>query len=142
MKYMLIMRATDEAIEQARQMPFEDMLEAMGRYNESLMEAGVMVGGEGLSESSEGAVIDFATTPPTVTEGAYGETKELFDGFWIIETETKEQAIEWASRCPLGPGSKLELRRVQDSSDFDPDNERVKKEEAWRVELAERAAKR
>ncbi|MCK9487588.1 MAG: YciI family protein [Dehalococcoidia bacterium] len=138
MKYMLIMRATDEAIEASRAVPFEEMINAMGAYNESLIKAGVLLGGDGLSPPEEGFVVDFsAEDEPIVTDGPYGETHELFNGFWIIQTATKEEAIEWASRCPLGPGNKLEVRRITDASDFADfaDNEYVQKEEVWRKEL-------
>jgi len=136
---MLIMRATDEAIEASKNVPFEEIINAMGAYNESLMKAGVMLAGEGLSDAEEGVVIDFSAEEPIVTDGPYGETHELFNGFWIIQTSTKEEAIEWASRCPLGPGSKLEVRRVHEAADFAAfaDNEYVKKEEGWRKELGQ-----
>lgn len=137
MKYMLIMRATDEAIEASKSVPFEEILNAMGAYNESLINAGVMLAGEGLTPAEEGVVIDFSAEKPIVTDGPYGETHELFNGFWIIQTATKEEAIEWASRCPLGPGTKLEVRRVSEASDFEDfsDNEYVQKEAEWRKEL-------
>lgn len=102
MQYMLIMRETDEALEASEAIPFEQILEAMGKYNESMMEAGVMIGGEGLSDASEGFVVDFDADPPLVTDGPYGETKELFNGFWLLEVSSKEEAAEWAKRCPLG----------------------------------------
>jgi len=139
MKYMLIMRSTDEAIEASKEVPFEEIINAMGAYNESLMKAGVLLAGEGLAEPDEGFVVDFAAEEPIVTDGPYGETHELFNGFWILQTSTKEEAIEWASRCPLGPGSKLEVRRVTDMSDFEDftDNEFVQKEEGWRKELGQ-----
>lgn len=133
MKYMLIMRATDEAIEASKQIPFEEIVEAMGRYNESLVKAGVMAGGEGLSEADEGFVVDFSADPPLVTDGPYGETKELFNGFWILDVSSREEAAEWAKRCPLGPGSKLEVRRVHGPEDFPQDNEWIRKEEEWRA---------
>ena len=138
-KYMLIMRATDEAIEASKQVPFEEIINAMGAYNESLMKAGVLLAGEGLTEPDEGFVVDFSAEEPIVTDGPYGETHELFNGFWIIQTSTKEEAIEWASRCPLGPGSKLEVRRVSEMSDFEDfaDNEYIQKEEGWRKELGQ-----
>lgn len=136
MKYMLIMRATDEAIEASKNMPFEEIIAAMGKYNEDLMKAGVLLSGEGLAGPEEGVVVDFSGEQPLVTDGPYGETKELFGGFWILEVATKEEAIEWAKRCPLGDGSKLEVRRVTDESDFPQDNEWVQKEEGWREELA------
>ncbi|WP_134324729.1 YciI family protein [Cumulibacter soli] len=139
MKYMLIMRDTDEAIAASKEQPFEEILEAMGKYNESLMKAGVMLGGEGLSEPTEGVVVDFSAEPPLVTDGPYGETKELFNGFWIIETASREEAIEWAKRCPLGPGSKLEVRRVHGDEDFPAANEWVEKEKGWRKEQEQRA---
>ncbi|WP_353826786.1 YciI family protein [Agromyces sp. SYSU T0242] len=139
-KYMLIMRATDQAVEAYRDLPFEQVIEAMGRYNEEMMKAGVMLAGEGLADASEGFVVDFSAEPPLITDGPYGETKELFNGFWIIDVATGEEAAEWAKRCPLGPGSKLEVRRVTSAEDFPQDNEWIEKEAGWRVEQAERAA--
>ena len=139
MQYMLIMRSNDEAVAAYEQIPFEQVIEAMGKYNESMMEAGVMIGGEGLSDASEGFVVDFSADPPLVTDGPYGETKELFNGFWIIEVSTREEAAEWAKRAPLGPGAFLEVRRVTEMQDFAPDNEWIQKEEGWREEQAQRA---
>ena len=138
MKYMLIMRSTDEAKAAFEERDFEQVLNAMGAYNESMIKAGVLLAGEGLSDEKEGFVVDFAAEKPIVTDGPYGETHELFNGFWIIEASSKEEAAEWASRAPLGPGSKLEVRRVTDASDFADfaDNEYVKKEAGWREELA------
>lgn len=140
MQYMLIMRSNDEAVEAYEEIPFEQVIEAMGKYNQSMMEAGVMIGGEGLSDASEGFVVDFSADPPLVTDGPYGETKELFNGFWILDVASKEEAAEWAKRCPLGPGSKLEVRRVQGADDFPADNEWIQKEEGWREEQAARKA--
>jgi hypothetical protein len=138
MKYMLIMRATDEALEASKNMDFEELMNAMGAYNESMIKAGVLLAGEGLSDAKEGFVVDFAAEKPIVTDGPYGETHELFNGFWIIEVSGKEEAAEWASRAPLGPGTKLEVRRVTDESDFAEfaDNEYVQKEAGWREQLA------
>ena len=102
------------------------------------MKAGVLLAGEGLTDDmSEAFVVDFSAEQPVVTDGPYGETHELFNGFWIIRTASKEEAVQWASRCPLGPGSKLEVRRVTDMSDFEDfaDNEFLKKEAGWREEL-------
>ncbi|MEK6439274.1 MULTISPECIES: YciI family protein [unclassified Pseudonocardia] len=137
MKYMLIMRATAEAVEASKNVDFEKIITAMGEYNEALMKAGVLLAGEGLSDAEEGFVVDFGDQPPIVSDGPYGETHELFNGFWIIRTSSKEEAVEWASRCPLGPGSKLEVRRVTEASDFADfaDNEYVQKEAGWREEL-------
>ncbi|MDI2098213.1 YciI family protein [Ruicaihuangia caeni] len=137
MKYMLIMRATDAAIEASKEVDFEEIINQMGRYNESMIEAGVLLAGEGLSDPSEGFVVDFSDEPPLVTDGPYGETHELFNGFWIIQVSSREEAAEWAKRCPLGPGAKLEVRRVTDESDFEAysENEYVKKEVGWREQL-------
>ena len=137
MRYMLIMRSTAEAVEAWKQMDFEEIFNAMGAYNESLVKAGVMVGGEGLSDASEGVVVDFDSEEPIVTDGPYGEIHELFNGFWLLEVSSKEEAVEWAKRCPLGPGSKLEVRRVTDESDFADleGNEYLEKEKQWRREL-------
>lgn len=140
MQYMLIMRDSDEAIEASKDIPFEQIIEAMGKYNESMMQAGVLIAGEGLTDASEGFVVDFSHETPLVTDGPYGETKELFNGFWILEVASREEAAEWASRCPLGPGSKLEVRRVHGVEDFPADNEWIEKEIGWREEQAERKA--
>jgi hypothetical protein len=139
MKFMLIMRATDEAVQAYHDTDFEKIIEAMGRYNESMMKAGVLLAGEGLTDASEGFVVDFSAEKPLITDGPYGETKELFNGFWIIETSTREEAAEWASRAPLGPGSFLEVRRVTEMEDFPADNEWIEKEAGWREEQAQRA---
>ncbi|GAB3251541.1 YciI family protein [Arthrobacter pigmenti] len=135
MKYMLIMRSTDAAIEASKEMDFEAIINAMGEYNVEMTNAGVLLAGEGLSDADEGFVVDFDSEQPIVTDGPYGETHELFNGFWIIETSTKEEAAQWAKRCPLGPGSKLEVRRVTDASDFEDyaDNEYVKNEPELRA---------
>ena len=135
MKHMLIMRANEQGIEAYRELDFNEVIAAMGRYNESLMKAGVLIGGEGLTDAAEGFVVDFDSDPPLVSDGPYGETKELFSGFWIIQTASKEEAAEWARRCPLGPGSKLEVRRVNELEDFDQSNEYIRKQAAWREQL-------
>ena len=133
MKYMLIMRATEAAREAYADIPFEEVINAMGAYNESLTKAGVLLAADGLSDDmSTNFVVDFGSEPALVTDGPYGETHELFSGFWILQVSSKEEAVEWARRCPLGPGSKLEVRRVTDLSDFAEfaENEYIKKEAA------------
>lgn len=135
-KYMLIMRATDEAVTAYAERPFDEVIAAMGAYNESLVKAGVLVAGEGLA-LEPGVVVDFGATPPVVTDGPYGETKELFNGFWTLEVPTIEEAVEWAKRAPLTPGNKLEVRRVTGPEDFPADNEWVAKEEGWREQLSQ-----
>ncbi|GAA2065168.1 MULTISPECIES: YciI family protein [Leifsonia] len=137
MKYMLIMRSDDAAKEAYQEMDFNEVITRMGQYNEQLISAGVLLAGEGLADdvAETGFVVDFSSTPPAITDGPYGETHELFNGFWILEVGSKEEAAEWASRCPLGPGSKLEVRRVTDESDFAAfaDNEYIQKEAEWRA---------
>jgi hypothetical protein len=137
MKYMLIMRDTAEAVEAAKSRDMEQIINEMGAYNESMMKAGVLLGGEGLTDAEEGFVVDFAGEKPVVTDGPYGEVHELFNGFWLLQVSSKEEAAEWASRAPLGPGSKLEVRRVTEMADFADfaDNEYVQKEEGWREQL-------
>lgn len=137
-KYMLIMRDSDAAIEAAKNVPFEEIIAAMGRFNESMMDAGVLVGGDGLAPADEGFVVDYSQTPPVVTDGPYGETHELFNGFWIIEVATKEEAAEWARRAPLGPGTKMEVRRIPGIEEFPQNNEWIQKEQGWREQLAEK----
>jgi len=139
MKFMLIMRADDRGVEAYKELDFAQVIENMGRYNESMIKAGVLLAGEGLTDAAEGFVVDFSTEKPLITDGPYGETKELFNGFWIIETATREEAAEWASRAPLGPGAYLEVRRVTELEDFPADNEWIQKEAGWREEQAQRA---
>jgi hypothetical protein len=134
MKYMLIMRSTQEAVDAFQDVDFEEVIAAMGAYNESLIKAGILLGGEGLAGVEEGFVVDFDAMPPVVTDGPYAEAKELFNGFWIIGVSSKEEAVEWAKRCPLGPGSKLEVRRVNELEDFPQDNEWIQKEAQWRAD--------
>lgn len=137
MKHMLIMRTTPEALEASKELDFEAVINAMGAYNESLIKAGVLAGGDGLAPEAGYLVTFSADEPPLVSDGPYGEVHELFNGFWILDTATAEEAIEWAKRCPLGPGNTLEVRRITDESDFADfaDNEFVQKEAGWREQL-------
>ena len=118
MQYMLIMRDDDADAVERRDGPFEEMLERMGRYNASMQAEGVLVSAQGLADPETGIVVDFSADPPLVTDGPYGETKELFNGFWIIEVDARDEAVAWAGRAPLGPGTKLELRRVHGEADL------------------------
>lgn len=133
MKYMLIMRASDEAYAGMAETDLDQMLETIGRYNEEMIRAGVLVAAEGLSDAADGVVVDYSAKPPVVTDGPYGETKELFGGFYILNVASKEEAIEWARRSPIsGAGFKTEIRRVTTIDEFPQDNEWIKKERAWR----------
>ncbi|KHO27943.1 hypothetical protein A5761_17440 [Mycolicibacterium setense] len=142
-RYMLIMRSTPEAeVAMAEQnIDFDEIIASMGRYNEELIKAGVLLAGEGLTDPDEGFVVDFNADPPVVTDGPYTEAKELFNGFWILDVSSKEEAKQWAQKCPLGSGVKLEVRRVSETDEFPQDNEWVQKEIQWKAELAEKLAK-
>ncbi|MFC7330163.1 YciI family protein [Marinactinospora rubrisoli] len=137
MKYMLIMRTTDEALQAAKKVSFEEIINAMGAFNEAMINAGVLLAGDGLADAEEGAVVEFTEEEPIVTDGPYGETHELFNGFWILQVASKEEAVEWAKRVPIGPCSKVEVRRITDESDFADfsENEYIQKEKGWREEL-------
>lgn len=141
-RYMLIMRSTPEA-EAAmaeQEIDFDQIIEDMGRFNEELIKAGVMLAGEGLTGPEDGFVVDFNSDPPVVTNGPYTEAKELFNGFWILDVSSKEEAKQWARRVPLGKGVKLEVRKVSETQDFPMDNPWVRKEIQWKAELAEKLA--
>ncbi|WP_280273093.1 YciI family protein [Nocardia wallacei] len=133
MKYMLIMRATDEGMAKMADVDFAEMLDTMGRFNDELIRAGVLLAAEGLEDPAEGVVVDYSSETPVVTDGPYGETKELFGGYYILNVASKEEAIEWAKRLPMaGPGFKTEIRRVPTIDEFPQDNQWVQKERAWR----------
>jgi hypothetical protein len=133
MKYMLIMRATDEAYAEFANVDFDQVIEAMGRFNYEMISAGVLVAAEGLDDAASGVVVDYSAEVPVVTDGPYGETKELFGGFWILDGASKEETVEWAKRAPMaGPGIKTEIRRVASIDEFPQDNEWVRKEREWR----------
>src|SRR5918998_1806582 len=121
---MLIMRTTDEAANAAfADIDFDQILESMGRFNEEMISAGVLLAAEGLDDAAEGVVVDFSAEPPVVTDGPYGETKELFGGFYVLDVASKEEAVEWAKRMPMaGPGIKTEIRRVPTIDEFPQDN--------------------
>ncbi len=133
MKYMVILRATDEGMAAFQEVDFNEMLNEMGKFNNELINAGVLVAAEGLDDAKETVVVDYTSQPPVTTDGPYGETKELFGGFWILDVASKEEAVEWAKRAPLaGPGTKAEIRRVTSIDEFPQDNEWIQKERAWR----------
>lgn len=141
-RYMLIMRVSPEAeaMMAEQEIDFDQIIESMGRFNEELMKAGVLLAGEGLTGPDEGFVVDFDADPPVVTDGPYTEAKELFNGFWILDVSSKEEAKRWALKVPLGPGVKLEVRRVSETEEFPMDNPWVRKEIQWKAELAEKLA--
>ena len=115
---MVIVKANADT--EAGQLPSTELLTAMGKYNEDLVKAGVMLAGEGLQPSSKGARIKFSGSKRTVVDGPFAETKELIAGFWLWQCRSKEEAIEWAKRCPnpTGSESELEIRQVFEPDDF------------------------
>jgi hypothetical protein len=130
---MLIMRSTDEAFAAFADVGFEEIMEQMGRFTDELISAGVLVAAEGLDDAATGVVVDYASEPPVVTDGPYGETKELFGGYYILDVASIEEAVEWAKRVPMaGPGFKTEIRRVSSIDEFPQDNPWIQKERAWR----------
>lgn len=131
-RYMLILRSTPEAEKAMENVNFEDIIADMGRYNEELIKAGVLLAGEGLAGPEEGFVVNFDTETPVITDGPYTEAKELFNGFWMLGVSSIEEAKQWALKCPLGRGARLEVRRVTETEEFPQDNEWVQKELQWK----------
>ncbi|MFD1827008.1 MULTISPECIES: YciI family protein [Mumia] len=136
-KYMLIMRTTDEGLAKFENVDFDEMLEMMGRFNEELMRAGVLLAAEGLEDPAETVVVDFSNETPVVSDGPYGETKELFGGYYILDVASKQEAVEWAKRLPYAQGTKVEIRRVPTIDEFPQDNEWIQKERAWREQTGQ-----
>lgn len=118
MRFMVIVKATADS--EAGVMPSEELLAAMGRYNEELVEAGVMLAGEGLQPSAKGARVRFSGSQRTVIDGPFAETKELVAGFWIFRVASLAECIEWVKRCPNPmPGdSEIEIRQIFEAEDF------------------------
>jgi hypothetical protein len=142
MRFMIIVKATKES--EAGIMPSEQLLAAMGKYNEELAKAGVMLAGEGLQPSSKGARIKFSGTKRTVVDGPFAEAKELIAGFWLIEVRSKEEAIEWVKRAPNPHEgeSEIEIRQVFESEDFGEEftPELREQEERIRAQVAAKKA--
>ena len=142
MRVMVIVKANEES--EAGGMPGEQLLAEMGKYNEELAKAGVLLAGEGLQPSSKGARVRFSGDKRTVTDGPFTETKELIAGFWLIQAKSKEEAIEWVKRCPNPmPGSEgeIEIRQVFEAEDFGDEFTPELREQEERVR-AQVAAKR
>jgi hypothetical protein len=118
MRFMLIVKATKES--EAGIMPSTELLTAMGKYNEELVKAGVLLAGEGLHPSSRGARVRFQGHSRTVVDGPFAETRELIAGFWLVQLKSIEEAIEWVKRCPnpMEGESEIEIRQVFEAEDF------------------------
>src|SRR5947199_6298168 len=121
-KYMLIMRGTDES-NAAMMASIDEAMAATGRFIEEMIKAGVLLAAEGLDDPGRGVVVDFSGEAPVVTDGPYGETKELFGGYFLLDVASKQEAVEWAKRVPAAPGSKIEVRRVAGDDETPHDNE-------------------
>ena len=116
MRFMVIVKA-DKASE-AGVLPSAEILASMTKYNQELVNAGVMLAGEGLQPSSKGARVKFEGKKRTVTDGPFAEAKELIAGFWLWQVKSKEEALEWLKRAPFDGGTEIELRQVFESEDF------------------------
>jgi hypothetical protein len=136
MRFMMIVKANKES--EAGVMPSKELVEAMGKFNEEMVKAGVLLAAEGLQASSKGARVKISGATRTVTGGPFAETRELIAGYWMIQVKSKEEAIEWAKRSPNpnehGEGE-IEIRKVFEASDFGPDaagNEQALRDEIQR----------
>ncbi len=140
MRFMVIVKATKDS--EAGVMPSEQLLTEMGKFNEELVKAGVMLAGEGLHPSSKGARVRFSGEKRTVTDGPFAETKELIAGFWLWQVKSKEEAIAWVKRCPNphNEESEIEIRQVFEAEDFGPEftPELREQEERLRAQVAEK----
>src|SRR5215204_5698886 len=119
MRFMVIVKATEDS--EAGVLPDEKLLTEMGKFNEELIKAGVMLAGEGLLPSSRGARVQFSGDKRTVVDGPFAETKELVAGFWILQAKSKEEVVEWIKRCPNpmpGEIGEIEIRQVFEAEDF------------------------
>ena len=139
MRFMMIVKANQDS--EAGQMPSEELLSAMGKYNEQLMQAGVLVDLAGLHPSSKGARVKFSGGKQTIIDGPFAETKELIGGYWIIKVKSREEASEWAKRVPAPHGEgnegEIELRQIFDLEDFTP-SEAIDRHRELGKQLAER----
>jgi hypothetical protein len=121
MRFMVIVKATKES--EAGVLPKHELLAAMGKFNDELVKAGVLLAADGLQPSSKGARVKFSGSKRTVIDGPFTETKELIAGFWLLQVKSKEEAIEWVKRCPNPHegDSEIEIRQVFEAEDFGPE---------------------
>jgi hypothetical protein len=144
MRFMVIVKASKDS--EAGKMPSKELLEAMGKYNEELVKAGIMQAGEGLQPSSKGARVKFSGDKRIVTDGPFAETKELVAGFWIWQCKSKAEAIDWVKRCPNpmpGTEAEIEIRQIFEAEDFGAEltPQEREREERLRAEMARRQPK-
>ena len=136
MRFMVIVKANKDS--EAGVLPDKKILTEMGKFNEELVKAGVMLAGEGLQPSSKGVRVRFDGTKRTVIDGPFAETKELIAGFWLWQVKSKAEAIEWLKRAPFGGGTEVEIRQVFETEDFGAEftPELRKQEERLRAQMA------
>jgi hypothetical protein len=141
MRFMMIVKASKDS--EAGVMPTTELIQAMGKFNEEMASAGVLLSADGLQASSKGARVKFTPgSKPTVVDGPFAETKELIAGYWMIQVKSKEEAVAWAMRSPSphpGETCEIEIRQVFDAEDFGP--EVAANENALREEIAKRKQK-
>lgn len=139
MRFMVMIKASAQT--EAGEMPSEDVLAAMGQYNEELMNAGVLLGGEGLHPSSRGARVRFDGSQCSVVDGPFAETRELVAGFWLFQTASLQEAIDWVKRCPASAvgDSEIEIRQIFEAEDFGAEftPELQEQEERLRARIAQ-----
>lgn len=143
MRFMMLVKASKES--EAGVLPGKELLAAMGRFNEEMATAGVLLSAEGLQASSKGARVTFSGSKRTVTDGPFAPPNELLAGFWMIEVTSTADAISWASRVPFTSGEVVEIRRVSEASDFPPEvfpPEAAAREQELRDELQRKSEKR
>ena len=141
MRFMVLVKADKNS--EAGVLPSKELLAAIGQLNEEMAKAGVLLAAEGLQASSKGARVSFSGRKRLVTDGPFAETKELLSGFWLIQVESKDDAIEWVKRVPFADGEVVEVRQVFEASDFPPvifPPEDAAREQALRDELQRKAA--
>jgi len=119
MRFMVIVPANADS--EAGVLPDQEILTKMGKFNDEMVKAGVMLAGEGLHASSKGARIKFSGGKTTITDGPFTESKELIAGFWLLQVKDKEEAIAWMKRAPFGGGTVIEIRQVFEAEDFGPE---------------------
>ena len=138
MRVMVIVKANKDS--EAGILPSQEILAAMGKYNEELVKAGVMLAGEGLQSSSKGKRVKFSGGKHTITDGPFTETKELIAGFWLWQVRSMEEAVEWLKRSPFDGGTEIEIRQVFEAEDFGAEftPELREQEERLRKQVAER----
>jgi len=142
MRFMVLVKASSDS--EAGVMPSAEEFAAMGDFNEEMVKAGVMLAGEGLHPTSKGSRIRFSKAGRTVTDGPFPETKELIAGFWIIQTKTRDEAMQWMLRAPF-EDAEIEIREIFETADFPADvlpPEEAAREEALRAELQKKAGGR